>query len=154
MQVAASNAVLPNCKWLLAQGCPHDSNDICEEMALSGCPGPLMAWVRSCGGGDWTPQGMTGMLATALLHSTPVLVHWLRAAGAHWPEDLAEVVTIKVHELSPSTILWAVQQGCPFGRWTSQVCEWLDDNHNDGGTVRRTLHDLGCPCACPRPYKV
>ncbi|KAG5185521.1 hypothetical protein JKP88DRAFT_236703, partial [Tribonema minus] len=129
MQFAAANGVLPNLQFLRAQGCPHDINKICRLVvkSLRRTP-PVMAWVRCCGGGDWSPQGMTDMLAKALLNTTPALARWLRAEGAQWPKDLAEVVTSDVDDLTPSTILWAVQQGCPFGRWTSQVCELLESS--------------------------
>ncbi|KAG5183678.1 hypothetical protein JKP88DRAFT_220095 [Tribonema minus] len=156
MLVAADGgAVLANLKWLRAQGCPHDIDKICQiVLDTPWTPPPVMAWVRSCGGGDWSPQGMTDMLAKALLNNTPALARWLRAEGAQWPKDLAEVVTSKADILISSNILWALQQGCPFGRWTTQVCGLLEKSHDSGGAVKRALHDLGCPCACPRPHKI
>ncbi|KAG5179953.1 hypothetical protein JKP88DRAFT_349795 [Tribonema minus] len=154
MLMAASNAALPNMKWLQAQGCPHDINEVCIMLMRVGGTEPLLDWVQSCGGGDWSPQGMARLLRSALSNDTPGLPRWLRAEGARWPEDLAEVVTTEIEEVKPSMILWAVQQGCPFGRWTTEVCDSLVRSHPDGAAVKRTLHDLGCPCACPRPYKL
>eukprot|EP00611_Tribonema_gayanum_P030700 TRINITY_DN8612_c1_g1_i1.p1 TRINITY_DN8612_c1_g1~~TRINITY_DN8612_c1_g1_i1.p1 ORF type:complete len:551 (-),score=64.17 TRINITY_DN8612_c1_g1_i1:27-1505(-) len=151
MLMAASNAALPNMKWLRAQGCPHDINEVCIMLMRVGGTEPLLDWVRSCGGGDWSPQGMARLLRSALSNDTPGLARWLRAEGARWPEDL---VTIEIEEVKPSMIMWAVQQGCPFGRWTTEVCDALVRSHPDGAAVKRTLHDLGCPCACPRPYKL
>eukprot|EP00611_Tribonema_gayanum_P024310 TRINITY_DN5338_c0_g1_i1.p3 TRINITY_DN5338_c0_g1~~TRINITY_DN5338_c0_g1_i1.p3 ORF type:complete len:202 (-),score=36.48 TRINITY_DN5338_c0_g1_i1:141-746(-) len=152
MQVAAANARLPILTWLRAQGCPHDMAQVCRQLLGSRrATPPAVAWCRSCGAGDWSPQGMRGMLTSALLNDTPALARCLRAEGAPWPEDLAELVATEIEDVRPQTILWAVQQGCPFGRWTTEVCELLEDNREGGRAVKRALHDLGCPCACPRP---
>ncbi|KAG5179746.1 hypothetical protein JKP88DRAFT_325744 [Tribonema minus] len=126
MQVAAANTVLPSLKWLRARGCPHDIHV--------------------------SARGMTDMLAKALSEVTPALARWLRAEGAQWPKDLAAAV--RKSAAQPLTVLWAVQQGCPFGWWTSRVCERLERRYGDGGAVKRALHDLGCPCACPRPHAI
>ncbi|KAG5189777.1 hypothetical protein JKP88DRAFT_243275 [Tribonema minus] len=152
MQEAASNAVLPSLKWLHQQGCAYDINQILQLVLVSVyVTPPAVAWVRSFGGGDWSPQGMTDMLATALLRSTPGLARWLRVEGAPWPQNLAQLVNRAGNYVKPLTILWAVQHGCPFGRWTTRVCERLESSSASGGAVKRALHDLGCPCACPRP---
>ncbi|KAG5185672.1 hypothetical protein JKP88DRAFT_244309 [Tribonema minus] len=157
MQVAAAagSGQLANLKWLRAHGCPHDISAVSQTLLHnnSATP-PSAAWVRSCGGGDWSPHGMTLMLEAALLDATPTMARWLRAEGARWPEDLAEVVATDIKHLTPSTIVWAVQQGCPFGRWTSQVCDLLESTCAGSGAAKRALHDLGCPCACPRPHKL
>eukprot|EP00611_Tribonema_gayanum_P029817 TRINITY_DN80_c0_g1_i1.p1 TRINITY_DN80_c0_g1~~TRINITY_DN80_c0_g1_i1.p1 ORF type:complete len:551 (-),score=122.88 TRINITY_DN80_c0_g1_i1:142-1794(-) len=153
MQLAAQWGGLPTLKWLHAQECPHDINAVASILLKShfvvAMP-PKMAWVRSCGGGDWSAQGMTDMLVEALAHSTPALAHWLRAEGARWPADLAEVVRTKVEVVRPRNLLWAVQQGCPFGRWSSEVCEVLSEHSAQAAAVKLALHDLGCPCTCPR----
>eukprot|EP00611_Tribonema_gayanum_P030701 TRINITY_DN8612_c2_g1_i1.p1 TRINITY_DN8612_c2_g1~~TRINITY_DN8612_c2_g1_i1.p1 ORF type:complete len:538 (+),score=75.31 TRINITY_DN8612_c2_g1_i1:41-1654(+) len=153
MQVAAANTVLPSLKWLRARGCPHDIHVVFKTLLRSRhATPPIMAWARACGGGDWSARGMADMLVKALSEVTPALARWLRAEGAQWPKDLAAVV--RKSAARPLTVLWAVQQGCPFGRWTSRVCERLERRHGDGGAVKRALHDLGCPCACPRPHAI
>ncbi|KAG5181913.1 hypothetical protein JKP88DRAFT_256015, partial [Tribonema minus] len=125
MKVAAARGGgLPTLKWLYAQGCPHDINEVCEGLMrcnLSGVAPPMLEWVRSCGGGDWSAQGMTSMLVEALAHMTPTLARWLRAEGAQWPADLSDVVVAKVDSVHPRNLLWAIQQGCPFGRWTFEL---------------------------------
>ncbi|KAG5175769.1 hypothetical protein JKP88DRAFT_337514, partial [Tribonema minus] len=127
MQLAARGGGLPTLKWLRSQGCPHDMNDIARVLLKSrhgAATPPKLAWVRSCGGCDWSARGMTDMLVAALAHGTPALARWLRVEGARWPADLTEVVKTNVKRIKTCNLLWAVQQGCPFGRWTSEVCEF------------------------------
>ncbi|KAG5175639.1 hypothetical protein JKP88DRAFT_347223 [Tribonema minus] len=154
MTLAAGCGGLPTMKWLRAQGCSHDINEVAKtllQMRQGAATPPKMEWVRSCGGGDWSAQGMTDMLVEALTHSSPALARWLRAEGARWPTDLAEVVMTKPGPVEPRTLLWAVQQGCPFDLWTSEVCEVLSERSAEAAAVKLALHDLGCPCGCPRP---
>eukprot|EP00611_Tribonema_gayanum_P007497 TRINITY_DN1688_c0_g2_i1.p1 TRINITY_DN1688_c0_g2~~TRINITY_DN1688_c0_g2_i1.p1 ORF type:complete len:567 (-),score=149.39 TRINITY_DN1688_c0_g2_i1:436-2070(-) len=149
MEAAAGVGGVPVLAWLRAHGCPHDVNTICTALLRSTTATPLhMEWVRTCGGGDWSPRGMADMLVLALSCQTPSVARWLRQEGAPWPQDLAGIVlseSVNVH-----TVLWAVREGCPFGRWTSEVCAMLTTSQRDMA-VKRALHDLGCPCDCPRP---
>eukprot|EP00611_Tribonema_gayanum_P007498 TRINITY_DN1688_c0_g2_i2.p1 TRINITY_DN1688_c0_g2~~TRINITY_DN1688_c0_g2_i2.p1 ORF type:complete len:563 (-),score=137.60 TRINITY_DN1688_c0_g2_i2:94-1716(-) len=148
MEAAAHMGGVRALEWLRAHGCPHDVHTICEALLRSrSATPPHMEWVRACGGGDWSPRGMADMLVMALLCGTTTLARWLRQEGAPWPQDLASIVLRGSAHLH--TVLWAVRQGCPFGRWTSEVCAVLTSQRNMA--VKRALHDLGCPCDCPRP---
>eukprot|EP00611_Tribonema_gayanum_P030752 TRINITY_DN8637_c0_g1_i1.p1 TRINITY_DN8637_c0_g1~~TRINITY_DN8637_c0_g1_i1.p1 ORF type:complete len:319 (+),score=41.58 TRINITY_DN8637_c0_g1_i1:762-1718(+) len=116
MQMAAANGRLANLKWLRAHGCPHDINAVCQTLwhNNSATP-PSAAWVRSCGGGDWSPRGMTLMLEAALLDATPTMARWLRAEGAWWPEDLAVVVATDIKHLTPSPLCGRCSRAAPSG---------------------------------------
>eukprot|EP00611_Tribonema_gayanum_P007495 TRINITY_DN1688_c0_g1_i4.p1 TRINITY_DN1688_c0_g1~~TRINITY_DN1688_c0_g1_i4.p1 ORF type:complete len:547 (-),score=151.53 TRINITY_DN1688_c0_g1_i4:153-1793(-) len=151
VHVAAFEGALATLEWLRAQGCPYNIADICNVMLScddSVAPRHL-EWLRSCGGGDWSPRGMTRMLVKSLEYSTDGAAKWLRRKGAPWPDDLAATVN---PASNMHTVLWAVQSGCPFGHWSSSVCARLRTRYYDeSAAVILALHDLGCPCDCPRP---
>ncbi|KAG5178662.1 hypothetical protein JKP88DRAFT_128718, partial [Tribonema minus] len=147
MHMAAFEGALATLEWLRAQGCPHNINTICDLMRCNDYMAPRhLEWMRSCSGGDWSPQGMTRMLVKSLEYSIDGGAKWLRREGAPWPDDLGDALN-SINKLNMHTILWAVQSGCPFGRWSSRLCATC---RSENAAVMQALHDLGCPCDCPR----
>ncbi|KAG5191617.1 hypothetical protein JKP88DRAFT_295546 [Tribonema minus] len=150
MEAAAYWGWMPALEWLRAHGCPHDINTICTALLHSAiATPPHMEWVRACNGGDWSPRGVADMLVTALMCGTPTLARWLRQQGAPWPKNLAGIVKVLGGSVKVHMVLWAVREGCPFGRWSSEVCAVLTSPQ--AMAAKHALHDLGCPCDCPRP---
>eukprot|EP00611_Tribonema_gayanum_P026566 TRINITY_DN635_c0_g3_i1.p1 TRINITY_DN635_c0_g3~~TRINITY_DN635_c0_g3_i1.p1 ORF type:complete len:433 (-),score=97.18 TRINITY_DN635_c0_g3_i1:57-1355(-) len=150
MPYAAYHGRLAALQWLQQQGCPHSMGDVCAAALESTAATPrLMQWIRSCGGGDWSPDGLTEMLRKAMLyHGSSAVAEWLRGQGAAWPMDLFGMFWRNA-PLRPSAgmMAWAAAHGCSWGQWGTFECTLLTES---SPTARPLLHELGCPCRCPR----
>jgi hypothetical protein len=93
-----------------------------------------------------SPALLTELLRNALLECEPGAARWLRLQGAAWPADLGDVAESTTW--GAGVVLWAVHAGCP---WGSGRCEEVCQSVSCGRrSVRSALHELGCPCGCPR----
>ncbi|KAG5192397.1 hypothetical protein JKP88DRAFT_191066 [Tribonema minus] len=72
------------------------------------------------------------------------MISWLRREGATWPQ-LSDVADAVGADLDAAAVLWAAQQGCPWGDWTLDYCE---DVSLGRYSIKKALHDAGCPCQC------
>eukprot|EP00611_Tribonema_gayanum_P008908 TRINITY_DN185_c0_g1_i2.p1 TRINITY_DN185_c0_g1~~TRINITY_DN185_c0_g1_i2.p1 ORF type:complete len:554 (-),score=76.92 TRINITY_DN185_c0_g1_i2:125-1786(-) len=152
-QAAAARGHFALLKWLYERGCPHDMNEICVCSLQHGISISVLQlqWVRTHGGGDWSPQGLSEMLGKALQFPTCYVAQWLRSEGAPWPADLPGVLRPLLRTRRPietiETILWALQQGCPWGDWTSEMCGLMAKSWP---LAKQVLHSLPqrCPCKC------
>eukprot|EP00611_Tribonema_gayanum_P026565 TRINITY_DN635_c0_g2_i3.p1 TRINITY_DN635_c0_g2~~TRINITY_DN635_c0_g2_i3.p1 ORF type:complete len:518 (-),score=152.20 TRINITY_DN635_c0_g2_i3:191-1744(-) len=150
MPYAAFRGRLAALQWLQQRGCPHDMHEVCAAALESAAATPrLMQWIKACGGGDWSPKGLTEMLRTAMLrHRDPAVAEWLRGQGAAWPGSLLSLFWCK-ERVRPRAdmMVWAAAKGCSWGLWGSYECDRVADCSPTG---RTRLHELGCPCDCPR----
>ncbi|KAG5190901.1 hypothetical protein JKP88DRAFT_297365 [Tribonema minus] len=156
MAHAAFHGQLPMLKWLRQQGCPHDIHNLfeCAVIKSRAATVRLAQWVRSCGGGDWTPDGLARSLRLAMIvHVNPAVAAWLRSEGALWPGGLLEVTHDATVGMSSVRMMeWALESGCGWGAWTSAHCDKFKFAKyvSAPADAKPVLHALGCPCKCPR----
>ncbi|KAG5183522.1 hypothetical protein JKP88DRAFT_163956 [Tribonema minus] len=152
MTIAATFGHLTTLQWLHQVGCPHDIACICElsfQEGVARATPSQMEWLRSVGG-SWSCEMVTHALFGLFGHDTPTfnlkqMISWLRSEGATWPQ-LSEVAdAVGADELDAAAVLWAAQQGCPWGDWTPDYC---DDVSLGRYSIKKALHDAGCPCQC------
>eukprot|EP00611_Tribonema_gayanum_P019796 TRINITY_DN3497_c0_g1_i1.p1 TRINITY_DN3497_c0_g1~~TRINITY_DN3497_c0_g1_i1.p1 ORF type:complete len:459 (+),score=51.86 TRINITY_DN3497_c0_g1_i1:295-1671(+) len=151
MPCAAENGHLTALQWLYQAGCQCDVDRVCQwsSHAISPSATPLqMEWLRSLGG-SWRREDVTTMLRRLMgsgeteLSSIKDMIAWLRCEGAEWPQ-LSE--DIKRHsDSSAELVVWATQQGCPWGDWTPECCALVSCGRY---SIKKALHNAGCPCQC------
>ncbi|KAG5189363.1 hypothetical protein JKP88DRAFT_302103 [Tribonema minus] len=151
MPCAAENGHLTALQWLYQAGCQCDVDRVCQWSlrAISPSATPLqMEWLRSLGG-SWRREDGTTMLRRLMgsggteLSSIKDMIAWLRSEDAEWPQ-LSE--DIECHsDSSAELVVWATQQGCPWGDWTPECCALVSRGRY---SIKKALHDAGCPCRC------
>eukprot|EP00611_Tribonema_gayanum_P020784 TRINITY_DN3871_c0_g1_i1.p1 TRINITY_DN3871_c0_g1~~TRINITY_DN3871_c0_g1_i1.p1 ORF type:complete len:593 (+),score=133.48 TRINITY_DN3871_c0_g1_i1:246-1781(+) len=159
MEIAAHQGHLPVLRWLrgeqLAYACNEDN--VCSKIAGipgSRCTGHVLQYLRGCRGGGWSVTHLTGMLRSALMLNSRFeappnysIAEFVLREGAQWPVNLCELVhTPGVYSLA-ELVLWALRQGCPWGKWGSDECDMLELVN---APAKWILHSYRCPCQCPR----
>eukprot|EP00611_Tribonema_gayanum_P026562 TRINITY_DN635_c0_g1_i2.p1 TRINITY_DN635_c0_g1~~TRINITY_DN635_c0_g1_i2.p1 ORF type:complete len:553 (-),score=156.18 TRINITY_DN635_c0_g1_i2:308-1966(-) len=154
MPYAARHGRVAALQWLRQQDCPHDMDEVYEAAVTSHFATPaLMQWIRTYGGGDWTPYGLNGMLRFAMIyHKHPAVAEWLRAKkGAEWPDTLFHIFYGYLNRNDISSpprvemIAWAAAKGCPWGTWAGCECRTLSsESHSPNAS--QLLHEVGCEC--------
>jgi hypothetical protein len=100
------------------------------------------------------PQLLADLLREVLLRGDLNAAQWLRKQGAEWPHDLGKVAQLT--QCHAEAVLWAVRAGCPWGSGWTDEHKWWDEEElcesisHGRRSVLNALHDLGCPCGCPR----
>eukprot|EP00611_Tribonema_gayanum_P016091 TRINITY_DN2806_c0_g3_i1.p1 TRINITY_DN2806_c0_g3~~TRINITY_DN2806_c0_g3_i1.p1 ORF type:complete len:545 (+),score=77.24 TRINITY_DN2806_c0_g3_i1:82-1716(+) len=149
MTCAAKCGRLSALQWLCQAGCPYDIADLCsvslDNAFLELLVSPMqMEWLRSLGG-SWSRKMVTDALFNLVgCPSAQEMVVWLRSEGAEWPR-LADVGTLEYNIADAQAVLWAAQQGCPWGHWTPRCCAIVSRGRY---SIKKMLHDAGCPCKC------
>ncbi|KAG5182148.1 hypothetical protein JKP88DRAFT_164996 [Tribonema minus] len=152
MPCAAARGRCAAVQWLHRAGCPHDVNDICEiSLKYSYCMTPLlnlqqMEWLRGMGG-SWSRDMVTAALAEMVgLQGAETIICWLRCEGAEWP-TLGDVLLspLEHEDFDVKALVWAAQQGCPWGEWTPTDCDGVSRRRY---TIIKAIHAAGCPCQC------
>ncbi|KAG5177888.1 hypothetical protein JKP88DRAFT_202092 [Tribonema minus] len=153
MSCAAEYGQLAALQWLHQAGCPHDINELCrlslDDPMMNVTP-PQMEWLRGIGG-SWSREQVTEALSSLVGYcGTEKRISWLRSEGAEWLplahtarrySDLDCVDS----ELQVGAVLWAAQQGCPWGDWTPNCCAKVSRGRY---SIKKALHNAGCPCQC------
>ncbi|KAG5181193.1 hypothetical protein JKP88DRAFT_263679 [Tribonema minus] len=152
MSYAAKHGHLTALQWLYEAGCPHDINELCDvsldNPMMKRAP-PQMEWLRGIGG-SWSREQVTEALSSLVgYRGAEKLISWLRSEGAEWP-SLAQTLqggyaADDCDEGEVGAVLWAAQQGCPWGDWTPRCCAQVSRGRY---SIKEAPHAAGCPCQC------
>ncbi|KAG5183524.1 hypothetical protein JKP88DRAFT_245163 [Tribonema minus] len=150
MSVAAANGRLAALQWLHQVGCPYDIAYICKlsfQEGVARATPSQMEWLRSVGG-SWSYEMVTAALYDLVGYCTSTskeMIGWLRSEGAPWPQLSELAVAVGAEDLNAAAVLWAAQQGCPWGDWTSECCDAMSHGRY---SIKTAIHDARCPCQC------
>lgn len=95
--------------------------------------------------GDWTfPPFITQLMGFAGTAEDIAALKWLHETfHAPWPLRCFGTMLWSLEALQ-----WALPLGCPWGSWSSYMCQTLLREHRY--EQLEWIHSNGCPCTCPR----
>eukprot|EP00611_Tribonema_gayanum_P002510 TRINITY_DN11875_c0_g1_i1.p1 TRINITY_DN11875_c0_g1~~TRINITY_DN11875_c0_g1_i1.p1 ORF type:complete len:540 (+),score=32.69 TRINITY_DN11875_c0_g1_i1:278-1897(+) len=141
-------------EWLMENNCPYEPRNV-SVTAVFGPgnlePGSAMQTLKFLRDRlVWNPVNSGWLLQIAIAFRPVHMAKILVALGAPWPEDLGGFMRradVTTSHPTFTTVVWAIESGCPWGHWTSESCAAL----NCSDDALEKLHSLGCPCTCVRP---
>jgi hypothetical protein len=114
--------------WLLAQGCPDNSLQMCVSAAEGGCIELITEYLQRVQQGNHTAEAqqqlLTDMLNPAGAHNHLEAAQWVRERGAEWPARLHYEGT-SYADWYGASLDWARAEGC------TAPLVYADDDYSD-----------------------